>query len=206
MKIGLMLILWIVFSCNGITFMIRCLAKRQSDDVAAKYRKLNKKVVKALQLFRESQAVDSAVPILIESVRSGHIPHDYVALEHIAAAFSMGARRLALHVSRNENSGRFAEEKALTECTRYFERGWYSYLHRNNQHSQRKDLYEYYPQKRFEQPRALILRNWGDCLTWLREEHKAKQVFKEGVKIGIWSSPLCRPMKEHAFIETFGIR
>jgi len=52
---------------------------------------------------------------------------------------------------------------------------------------------DYAQQQQYAQRLSMVLRGWGDALTWLNRTREAARVFASGVTAGVWRTALCRP-------------
>jgi aspartate beta-hydroxylase len=151
-------------------------------------------VMKGLELFRKREMKDS-IPLLLQHT-SEVDPNDYVALEHIAAFYSMSARRLAN--KGGDQSVNAAEKRALRSAVHFFQRATKSF-------DAKRSSTEVYPQEKYGHPRELVLRAYGDALNWLGETEKAKRMlYHRGVVIEqLWAkSYLCRSAPEYPTVQT----
>lgn len=130
----------------------------------------------ALALFHERR-IDEAMPLLLASMRSH--PGDYVSLEHVAAGFSMAARRLSTIEGTNDQ-----ERSALQKAVRAFARA-HAARQKSSGHTHECSEYEH--------PRTQVFRTWGDNLAWLGQRTEAMSVFEAS---NLWVDPLCRPHRQ----------
>jgi hypothetical protein len=144
-----------------------------------------------LRVFRRRNPGD-ALPLLRAAlVEVG----SSVTLNHIAAVYSMAARRLA--AAATPLGG---ERKALVTAVKYFRAGARARAQPPS-HLVPACLRE------FEQPLSQVLRAWGDALLWLGEEKAARAVFRSSEARQLWKNPFCRPNDmNHPFQEPFDAR
>lgn len=170
-----------------------------------------------LALFHE-QRLPEAMPILqraignLGSVRASSA--DAILFEHVGAAYSMAARRLAptstpapapaaaasVDAAGDSNTAYLShhlpgtlspqERAALQAAVAAFSSAAQV---RHKHRGSRKGCEEQYAGSR-----ALVLRAWGDALAWLGREEGAEVVWQLGVSSGLWTSPWCRPTTRRA--------
>ena len=132
------------------------------------------------------------MPLLLEAARS-RADDDYVSAEHVAAAFGMVARRMATLPPSAVVAKQ--EREALDQAARFFEQAAQARMRRlaARPAGRSSGSGADYPQRAFEQPRALVLRARGDALAWLGREREARAVFGSAAARSLWPDPLCRP-------------
>jgi hypothetical protein len=130
-----------------------------------------------------ARRTEEAMPLLMHAVRQDAAVEDCVSLEHVGAAFSMAARKLATlrgHVTD--------EARALRQSAHYFARADAA-----RAACRRREEADY-PQRAFSHSRAQVLRGWGDALAWLGDPEGARRVFTSAGARALWPDPLCRPV------------
>ncbi len=139
-----------------------------------------------LSLFRSPEKLLDAVPLLEHSLRlSGEESNDFVAMNYLAGAYHMLARK--------RYAQGFDDESLLQRAVYYFTQA----------HRKRGDLTaaadvdalspEAYPQLKYAKPKQLTFRAWGDSLAWLGHNAEAHLIFKFGKTSGVWRDMWCRP-------------
>ena len=134
-------------------------------------------------MFRERRPGD-ALPHLLNALKE---VESSVTLNHVAAVYSMAARRMAAA----RPTAMAQEQQALALAVKYFEAAA----------KKRAEEYTATPSclSEFKQPLTQVLRSWGDALIWLGRAHQGRKVFESAEARQFWVNPLCRPNVNHAF-------
>ena len=134
---------------------------------------------------RMRNVAQRAVPLMEYAVRLPLGKDDWVTLENLGGAVHMIARKL--YASGGNDT------KWLINTARYFEQAEQA---KKRRYAKREhESIEEYPQLRYQKPNALVVRSWGDTLTWLDLLRKAALVYGKGEEAGIWRTAWCRPEK-----------
>eukprot|EP00750_Incisomonas_marina_P017473 INCI2075.1.p1 GENE.INCI2075.1~~INCI2075.1.p1 ORF type:complete len:496 (-),score=77.51 INCI2075.1:209-1696(-) len=125
-------------------------------------------------------------PTLLQLLQQCDVHNDWVALQYLAGAHGMIARKVAA------SGGSFELEQSELQAAAFY----FTLAEKALDAQQHQDAP--YPQRALAQPRSLTLRSWGDALAWLGQHERAQMVFNQGVAEGVWTTPLCRPRQLHA--------
>ena len=177
-----------------IYLLLLLIPSSSSDDDIARWRRgvaagvPHASACLGLSLFR-ARRTDEAMPLLMAA-------EDWVSSEYLGGAFGMMARKLATlpgHAAHEQ------EREALTQSVVHFTRA--AARRRNDTACSPRALgmqprpAKVHKQKcttAFAQPRATVLRSWGDALAWLGRGADAARVWRSAEARALWPDPLCR--------------
>ena len=138
--------------------------------------------------YHQPNGLQIVMPKLIEYIKEEG-SDDWVAIQHVAGAYQMMARKMY--------SGGVNVEKAkqgLEETAKLFKSASIAYDAFMERLMDRK--VEEYPQLSYATNPTLVYRSWGDALVKLGRAEEAAAVYEEAKEKGIFASAVCRPEKE----------